>query len=828
MDRGCHILDAGEQPTESSPSESESHQHHRSPQQQQQSTSAAPMLSDAACRQQSASNAHVDSVASKLFDEQEGHLGLLQGGHLLSQWFSGLGPHQLRASHLQQLLEEANGASPCIRSWAARLLTWMHAEPSEHDAAGLATAAPPHPAAADFAAAAAVAAAAAATDPTDEDVRLLAPSADPLQASYRPLVFYLITEAVAAATHVALLLAGFRAQPTPNGTATVYAWRPTAAATVAATATAAAVPTTAVPVPGEEEQVPLVFLHGIGLGLAPYLRLLGRLVVASGGRRAVYAVQYKHVSMRLTARIPAPHEVATDVAAFLMAEGATRVSVFAHSYGTLIASALNKLTAASAAAPTISRLTLVDPVCFAMFLPHLVRNTIYQQPVEQSAAQQAAAAAAPVAAAAAGGLAGGIVRKLLKGLVVAEFHCSVALRRRLDWAKVNLWPSELPAGSTVVLSGRDNLVPVQEVRHILAKRASMVGPEGAPTVLYHEALGHGGFLMDEAWQAQVLAAALGTSVAHVQDALAAAAAAKAAAAATRAAPPATAAAPAAAATAVPQQPAAAAVVPPSFANLPPRPRAAAAAAAARSRRHQLAAATLSLLMLLLAAAPAGVLVLDAASLSAGIAGAAWEWDEKAGRLMSAAATAAAVAAGGACSAKGGGSLSRLEVLFITLIALLWQQQQQPQPAAITALASSPSPPPPPRFQLLQRRRRQVRAAGCCGCTAPPFFTVGDAPPGTLGSPRRRGSSTSTSSARSPTAACCAAAAAASRPLPVQALAPPPRSDRLASPPRPPSAALRFAYRESAPRLPVLAPIKPLPAASQGARRQSRVAARTPR
>ena len=53
------------------------------------------------------------------------------------------------------------------------------------------------------------------------------------------------------------------------------------------------------------------------------------------------------------------------------------------------------------------------------------------------------------------------------GLVVAEFHCSVALRRRLDWAAVNLWPSELPAECTVVLSGRDNLVPVREVRRIL-------------------------------------------------------------------------------------------------------------------------------------------------------------------------------------------------------------------------------------------------------------------------------------------------------------------------------------------------------------------------
>ncbi|KAG2495335.1 hypothetical protein HYH03_006605 [Edaphochlamys debaryana] len=41
-------------------------------------------------------------------------------------------------------------------------------------------------------------------------------------------------------------------------------------------------------------QEPLLFLHGIGLGLAPYLRLLGRTVAAAGGGRAVYAVQYKH------------------------------------------------------------------------------------------------------------------------------------------------------------------------------------------------------------------------------------------------------------------------------------------------------------------------------------------------------------------------------------------------------------------------------------------------------------------------------------------------------------------------------------------------------
>ena len=85
---------------------------------------------------------------------------------------------------------------------------------------------------------------------------------------------------------------------------------------------------------GEEEAV--VVLHGIGLGLAPYLRLLARLASAalcigsgkeqqrsSDGQPAplsirrrpwrVVAVQYRHVSMRLTRRIPAAEEVAADV-----------------------------------------------------------------------------------------------------------------------------------------------------------------------------------------------------------------------------------------------------------------------------------------------------------------------------------------------------------------------------------------------------------------------------------------------------------------------------------------------------------------------------------
>ncbi|GLC37380.1 hypothetical protein PLESTM_000577500 [Pleodorina starrii] len=609
-------------------------------------------------------------------------------------------------------------------------------------------------------------------------VRLLAASADPLVSSYRPLSFYLVTEAVAGFTHLTLVgLMGFRlAGITPGGTAAVYEWRPrappgAASATettpdsaaaaaagmeaaameaapmeAAAMEAAAALPlgagaaapdgcvqhrgeaahavfrgggaggkggeaapvtrgsvsclgpevhlggttgsgtaepwavgrvgvsrgggedggddgSTSIAVGGSGidggagcgDDVPLVFLHGIGLGLTPYLRLLGRLVAASGGRRPVYAVQYKHVSMRLTTTIPAPHEVATDVADFLAARGVTRMSLLAHSYGTLVASALTKLAAASSAAPAISRLTLVDPVCFAMFLPHLVRNAIYQQPLtheqgeqgeqqrehqqrghpfsrrpepggcdstepsqqpppqQQQQQQQGAplpaeegqdqplspgrgsvggrlastrrpeplepepaspetlegwrdgarvpepgaegvvveeqveagvevevevshVAAPDWAAVPAGAGAGArrgavrqgpvaavrrrLARSLLRGLVVAEFHCSVALRRRLDWARVNLWPSELPPQCAVVLSGRDNLVPVREVAAILARRAALLGPSGPqPSVLLREDLGHGGFLADDDCQADVMAAALGCTRRTAKEAI---------------------------------------------------------------------------------------------------------------------------------------------------------------------------------------------------------------------------------------------------------------------------------------------------------------------
>lgn len=53
-------------------------------------------------------------------------------------------------------------------------------------------------------------------------------------------------------------------------------------------------------------------------------------------------------------------------------QGHTRANVIGHSYGTLVASSLAKKHP-----QLLAGLTLIDPVCFAMFLPHLVANTLH-------------------------------------------------------------------------------------------------------------------------------------------------------------------------------------------------------------------------------------------------------------------------------------------------------------------------------------------------------------------------------------------------------------------------------------------------------------------
>lgn len=182
---------------------------------------------------------------------------------------------------------------------------------------------------------------------------------------------------------------------------------------------------------------PIVLLHGVGLGLLPYIRMLVSLA-ATGA--PVIAVEYKHVGQRWCKDAPSLTDLRDTVLAILrkhgygiapaftrlsseadsptkphqtaaQAMGLPRASVeclrgfggvdpltsscegdlpellspagrdgqgqgvhlIGHSFGTLVASSI-----VQAAPQAVSTLTLLDPVCFHMWLPSLLINFIYR------------------------------------------------------------------------------------------------------------------------------------------------------------------------------------------------------------------------------------------------------------------------------------------------------------------------------------------------------------------------------------------------------------------------------------------------------------------
>jgi hypothetical protein len=84
---------------------------------------------------------------------------------------------------------------------------------------------------------------------------------------------------------------------------------------------------------------PIVFLHGVGAGLLPYLHFVQRLV-ATG--HPLLAAEYKHLSMRWTDVVPSSQQVARDMLSIMDRHGFGRATLVSHSFGTIFTSCLLK------------------------------------------------------------------------------------------------------------------------------------------------------------------------------------------------------------------------------------------------------------------------------------------------------------------------------------------------------------------------------------------------------------------------------------------------------------------------------------------------------
>eukprot|EP00879_Flechtneria_rotunda_P025127 GHRR01026686.1.p1 GENE.GHRR01026686.1~~GHRR01026686.1.p1 ORF type:complete len:484 (+),score=129.44 GHRR01026686.1:291-1742(+) len=252
---------------------------------------------------------------------------------------------------------------------------------------------------------------------------------EPMKHWYRPLGFYLFMEFAAVMGHVALLAAGFRAEHWMGMTYyTKNMCQDRQRSQVAAAPPAYGA--------GSDQAAgpPLVLLHGIGMGLIPYISMLFNMA-ATG--RPVLALQFKHIAMRWVLWVPTLDEVAEVLVGILRREAVKSCCLVGHSYGTAVAARLLQQHPA-----LIKQLCLIDPVCFTMFMPNLLRNFLYESPKT-----------------------GSMIGDFMMMSAARDLHVSATLSRRFFWTDVNLWEEQVPADTLVVLSGKDVLMAAEEVSH---------------------------------------------------------------------------------------------------------------------------------------------------------------------------------------------------------------------------------------------------------------------------------------------------------------------------------------------------------------------------
>ncbi|KAI0845328.1 hypothetical protein F5Y00DRAFT_246640 [Daldinia vernicosa] len=130
------------------------------------------------------------------------------------------------------------------------------------------------------------------------------------------------------------------------------------------------------------DKLPVVFLHGIGIGLYPYVPFLTQLNSQSKeqdgkGQIGIIAIEILPVSFRLTEEPLDRAEFLKQVATILVAHGWDRFVLASHSYGSVLATHMLR---SENLTDRIASVVLIDPVTILLHLPDVAYNFTRRRP----------------------------------------------------------------------------------------------------------------------------------------------------------------------------------------------------------------------------------------------------------------------------------------------------------------------------------------------------------------------------------------------------------------------------------------------------------------
>ncbi|MCJ1314772.1 hypothetical protein MMC15_000084 [Xylographa vitiligo] len=281
---------------------------------------------------------------------------------------------------------------------------------------------------------------------------------DKVNMMHRSLIWYCCVAVVDTITYCSMLFYGFQFHRLRlSRTLTVFPFRPITLTspykTPAKTISYWHRPHTS------RNRLPVLFIHGIGIGLYPYVNFLARLNgreedEVSDGQIGIIAIEMMPVSFRITSEMLEKDQMCEEILQIVNKHHWEKFVLVSHSYGSIVSTHLLRHRDTTS---RIGSVLLVDPVSFLLHLPDVAYNFTCRPPRRANEHQ-------------------------LYYFASMDMGVSHTLARRFFWSENILWREDVDGRQlSVALSGQDLIVDTVAVGRYLAN-------------------GHVGTLRDEEWQ----------------------------------------------------------------------------------------------------------------------------------------------------------------------------------------------------------------------------------------------------------------------------------------------------------------------------------------
>ncbi|KAK9241804.1 hypothetical protein V1506DRAFT_465600 [Lipomyces tetrasporus] len=275
-----------------------------------------------------------------------------------------------------------------------------------------------------------------------ENVKCLRLTVDKVNTLHRSLLWYMCIIVVDNVTFFSMLLHGFQFyHSSPMRCLAVFPPRPqtliSAHRSTVKNLTYYYRPHTA------RDKLPLLLIHGIGVGLYPYINFLAELNQRRRGTEGdigIIALEILQVSSRITEPLLTKEEIRHQVQAILRHHGFKKVVLLTHSYGSVLATHLLHDPAVS---NRIGSVILVDPITIQLHHPDVAYNFTFRKPKSAN-------------------------EWLLWYFGSMDMGVAYTLARRFFWSENVLWRKDFgDRHITIFLAENDAIVDTDQVRRYL-------------------------------------------------------------------------------------------------------------------------------------------------------------------------------------------------------------------------------------------------------------------------------------------------------------------------------------------------------------------------